>query len=149
MNTQEDSSVVERPDQAAPQKSSPWPPAIAGLLAIVAGPFIYAGMMEVPWIRSTGLPAFGLMAVGLFLSFVAIQRRRGLAVKIVAGLNLAFVLLFAFGFFVMAAVPQSDEFVNLKKAPEFALKSETGQTVTLAEARTKGPVLLVFYRGFW
>ncbi|MGG1617940.1 peroxiredoxin-like family protein [Paenibacillus sp. NRS-1782] len=35
------------------------------------------------------------------------------------------------------------------KAPEFSLPDLTGQTITLSEATTKGPVVLIFYRGGW
>lgn len=34
-------------------------------------------------------------------------------------------------------------------APDFALEDQRGQKVTLADARGKSPVVLVFYRGYW
>lgn len=34
-------------------------------------------------------------------------------------------------------------------APEFTLGDQDGNKVTLTEARSKGPVVLVFYRGYW
>ena len=34
-------------------------------------------------------------------------------------------------------------------APDFALPDGAGRTVTLAELRTHGPVVLSFYRGRW
>lgn len=34
-------------------------------------------------------------------------------------------------------------------APGFSLVDEQGQQVTLASATANGPVVLVFYRGFW
>jgi cytochrome oxidase Cu insertion factor (SCO1/SenC/PrrC family) len=34
-------------------------------------------------------------------------------------------------------------------APDFTLADHKGQKVTLSEARTKSPVVLVFYRGYW
>ncbi len=34
-------------------------------------------------------------------------------------------------------------------APEFALPDSEGSTVSLAALRAGGPVLLVFYRGWW
>jgi len=34
-------------------------------------------------------------------------------------------------------------------APEFALPASDGSTVSLAALRAGGPVLLVFYRGWW
>ncbi len=33
--------------------------------------------------------------------------------------------------------------------PDFALEDQRGQKITLADARGKSPVVLVFYRGYW
>ena len=35
------------------------------------------------------------------------------------------------------------------KAPDFALPNGDGKLVTLSEYTQRGPVLLIFYRGFW
>jgi AhpC/TSA family len=35
------------------------------------------------------------------------------------------------------------------EAPDFSLPMATGGTFTLADARKDGPVVLVFYRGYW
>ncbi len=34
-------------------------------------------------------------------------------------------------------------------APDFTLEDQDKNKVTLADARGKGPVVLVFYRGYW
>ena len=34
-------------------------------------------------------------------------------------------------------------------APDFTLEDQSGQKVTLSDARGKSPVVLVFYRGYW
>ena len=34
-------------------------------------------------------------------------------------------------------------------APDFTLADQSGQKVTLSDARRTGPVVLVFYRGYW
>ena len=34
-------------------------------------------------------------------------------------------------------------------APDFTLEDQRGRKVALSEARAKGPVVLVFYRGYW
>lgn len=34
-------------------------------------------------------------------------------------------------------------------APDFTLEDQRGRRVNLSEARSKGPVVLVFYRGYW
>ena len=35
------------------------------------------------------------------------------------------------------------------KAPDFALPNGDGKLVTLSEHTARGPVVIVFYRGFW
>ena len=44
---------------------------------------------------------------------------------------------------VEQAAPASDV------APPFALTAEDGARVSLADGLARGPVVLVFYRGFW
>jgi peroxiredoxin len=39
-------------------------------------------------------------------------------------------------------------FIN-SKAPEFKLKDQNGKEITLKDLRKKGPVVIVFYRGYW
>jgi len=34
-------------------------------------------------------------------------------------------------------------------APDFTLEDQSGNKVTLSSARNSGPVVLVFYRGYW
>ncbi len=36
-----------------------------------------------------------------------------------------------------------------KPAPDFTLKSHDGRDVSLASLTQSGPVVVVFYRGFW
>ena len=132
-----------------PAGGFPWLLAVGGIVVSLAGPVVYTALMGVPWIRSTGLPAFALIFLGIALSLTAVAKRPRLSTKIMAGLNTAFLALFGFGFFVMAAVPESPKFEGLKTAPDFTLKDENNSVVSLADARSSGPVLLVFYRGFW
>ena len=35
------------------------------------------------------------------------------------------------------------------KAPDFALPNGDGKTVSLSDYTSRGPVVVVFYRGFW
>ena len=147
MNHQEQTVAPET--HATKSGPSPWPPAIIGLLAVIAGPFAYTMLMDVPWVLSSGAPAFALMALGVALSFVALQRRAKLGTILIAGLNSLLLAVFAIGFFFLAALPASAQFGGLESAPEFSLVDETGTEVRLAAARADGPVLLVFYRGFW
>lgn len=49
---------------------------------------------------------------------------------------------------LMQAQKPEGLFIN-SKAPEFLLKDQNGATVSLKELRKKGPVVLLFYRGYW
>lgn len=52
--------------------------------------------------------------------------------------------------FALLATAQKPEglFIN-SKAPEFKLKDQDGVEVSLKELRKKGPVVVLFYRGYW
>ena len=52
-------------------------------------------------------------------------------------------------FFGLAALPEAPRFSELEVAPDFALLDHRGQTVSLHGALEAGPLLMVFYRGFW
>jgi hypothetical protein len=132
-----------------PTTGFPWLLAVGGIVLSLAGPVVYSLAIDMPWIRSSGAPAFALIIIGVTISFVAVNRRPRLATKIMACLNSAFLVLFGYMFYFMLAVPESPKFDGLKTAPDFSLKDENNSAVSLADARSSGPVLLVFYRGFW
>ena len=119
------------------------------LLLVVAGPFAYMASLENPLMRSTGLPAFALMAVGVVVGLVSAFSRPGRWPRVSAGLAMALTALFAFGFFVGMHIPDSPQFAAVDAAPDFTLPDQTGKPVSLRQELAKGPVLLVFYRGHW
>ena len=46
-------------------------------------------------------------------------------------------------------VTQEATLATNASAPPFALTAQDGSTVSLASALERGPVAIVFYRGFW
>ncbi|UCG34546.1 MAG: redoxin domain-containing protein [Phycisphaerales bacterium] len=52
-----------------------------------------------------------------------------------------------FGLLRLPAAPQAPP--ARAAAPDFTLPDQNGNPVTLSSFRGRGPVLLVFYRGFW
>ena len=61
-------------------------------------------------------------------------------------------LLLALALTVAAAAAQAPPHSHLKvgdKAPDFALPNGDGKLVTLSEHTVRGPVVVIFYRGFW
>jgi hypothetical protein len=126
---------------------------IALTLAGVVGYFVvvlrFGGLF--PGIRNDALPSWVLVAFGLGLAGLAVQRatrgRRALATAaavvnvIVAG---AFVAMLTVGLALPSAAGPSIGF----PAPSFTLADQTGRTVRLEDFRG-APLLLVFYRGHW
>jgi peroxiredoxin len=64
---------------------------------------------------------------------------------------LRIILIIILGFSAFRAQAQEKPeglFIN-SKAPEFKAKDQNGKEISLKELRKKGPVVIVFYRGFW
>ncbi|MCG3128783.1 MAG: hypothetical protein CHACPFDD_03675 [Phycisphaerae bacterium] len=124
--------------------------AAACLLLSLAGGFVYVALLGVPLLRSTGLPAFVIMGAAAIAGVLAVRRDRRLFPRLLALGNLALLGIFTFSFFWVWALPLPAETATaLQVAPEFELPDESGRIVSLKDARRGGPVLLVFYRGFW
>ena len=130
--------------------------AAAGLALTVAGVVGYFVVVLrfggwFPRVRNDALPSWVLLALGLGIAGLAVQRAtpgRRTAAAIAAGVNVlvagAFVAMLTFGLALPAAAgPRVG-----RPAPGFALADQTGKTVRLEDFRG-GPLLLVFYRGHW
>jgi len=57
--------------------------------------------------------------------------------------------LFAFSFFTSVAQDKPEGLFINSKAPDFKVKDQSGNEISLKELRKKGPVVIVFYRGYW
>lgn len=126
--------------------------AVAGLLLCLAGPAVYVAnitRMDHPLLRSTGLGGYALLIAGTLIGWFAARSDRRRWLKIVAGFNTFLLALFIFGLNWMAALPATANFDTLPSPPDFSLPDPSGHAVKLSEAYASGPVLLVFYRGFW
>ncbi len=145
--------TISQPALNEPASNSPAPDgrfggtALLGLLAILVSPFAYVALVDQPFLRSTNLPLYALLAFGAVLALFAIirDRRRWVRGVGITSLVLAGLLVPAWG--ALTALPARSS--TLESAPDFELPDHTGQTVTLAELRRSGPLLLVFYRGHW
>jgi Na+/proline symporter len=121
----------------------------AAMLLSFGGAGLYYGLLGNAFARTSGVPAFPIMLVGVVFAIMAVARRpgilSGLTVLVSGGLS-GLLGFFLFGYHLPAG--QSVASVG-GLAPDFALASHDGQTVRLSDFRGKGPLLLVFYRGFW
>lgn len=89
------------------------------------------------------------MVVGCVVSLGAVRVDRRLRVVVVAAVAWLLTLAFAWGFWIFARMPDTHAFASLVRAPDFTLPDHDGSMVALAQLRARGPVHLVFYRGFW
>lgn len=119
------------------------------MLLVLAKPFAYIPSMEHAFLRSTGLAGFAPMVLGSALACWAALRHRRVVAGMLAGGALAFTGLAVYAFIVVSALPAPAGTLAEGQAPDFTLPDQTGQPVTLREARAAGPVLVAFYRGFW
>jgi hypothetical protein len=128
-----------------------------GLALASSGLLAYVLLLGVPWVRSTGAPAFLALLVALPLAASALRRERRARTLVPALLSFALALGFAWLFFVVARLPASTTFERLERAPdvELYLPDESGGPrhvdvpVRLSEVAAQGPLLLVFFRGHW
>lgn len=146
--------MILRMNQEAPVTSPPAPRrriglAAAALLITLGSPVFYMIWMNNPFVRSTALPTFALMALALLMGIQAVRCDSRSLTRVLFGLNLAIVVFFVWAFFFLAALPETAAFAALETAPDFTLPDHNGQTVSLRASLDAGPVLLVFYRGFW
>ena len=118
------------------------------LLLVLAAPISFVLTLEQPFLRSTGALAFALLALGLLFALRGVVRRHRAARPILgAGVLLAGACVW--GFFGLARLPQTHGVEAGALAPDFTLADSAGTRWSLRDARRQGPVLLVFYRGFW
>jgi len=122
---------------------------LAGLLLALAGPVSHFLLLAHPWQRATALPAFVLLAAGAAMALLAARRDRRRRVRAAMAGTVLLALLFSLCFFVLFRLPESEPARALDSAPDFTLPDHLGTPVSLAAERTRGPVLLVFYRGHW
>lgn len=121
------------------------------------------GQRALPWVNLLlSVLSVALIVAGLRRATSQPGRHRGNAAGWILTVLSSLLLLFAiFGFHVARSLPPSTAAPQVgQKAPDFELKDNNGQTVTLQqllaqpadparqEARPKA-VLLVFYRGYW
>ena len=109
----------------------------------------YLFFLDQPFLRSTGLPAVVLMLVGLAVGLWAIRGDRRLRIRILGGLKLLLAVLVVIYFWYGMVLPAGSPLATGEAAPDFTLANHTGEQVTLSQTLSAGPVLLLFYRGYW
>ena len=124
--------------------------ALLGAALALGGGISYMLLLDVVWIRSTAIPNLILMGVGTALCIrAALRPRRGWTMWLGAGGTLV-TLLFVVAFFGLFRLPDAEGTPAVGTLPpDFTLADQDGTQVSLSSFRSRGPVLLVFYRGYW
>lgn len=126
-----------------------WPLVAATLATLIAAP-VYLLLLDVPFIRSTGLPMFLLAGMGAAAAGIYSRSDDRAWVRLLGAANGVGIVIAAIWFFWLASLPAPDPKANtLAQAPDFRLPDQDGQQITLSALYKSGPVLLVFYRGSW
>ena len=119
------------------------------LLLIFGGPVTYMFLLDVPFLRSTGLLAFVMLIAGTALGLVTGARSRRSGRWSAPAIGLLLTVGFGYYFFSFGALPETQGLDTLAQAPDFTAVDHTGTKVNLYQTLASGPVLLVFYRGHW
>lgn len=124
--------------------------AIVGLVCALAAMPAYFMLMDFPLLRSTGLPTWIGLGLGCILAVYAAIADRRWWVRSIGGVCGFMLVASVAAWFGMGALPKSSGTPIVgSPAPVFSLPGSDGRPVVLAEQVATGPVLLVFYRGFW
>lgn len=124
--------------------------AVAGLVLALGGVPAYLALIDVPFLRTTGLAALVTMGLGAVLAGLALRRDSRRWVRVLGIADLALVGCLTFAYYALSVLPKpADAATSLVAAPDFTLRDERGREVSLKASYSAGPVLLVFYRGHW
>lgn len=121
---------------------------LAAVALAAAAPVVYVASLDVPFLRRSGLVLFAL----LILAMACVGRARSLQAplsRVAVVVVFAITLWTAWLFFVKARLPVEHAPAVGAPAPSFVAAAYDGSSFDLAAARRSGPILLVFFRGFW
>lgn len=125
-----------------------WRVGLLALALVIAGPALQIAAIDVRWITRSNffLWVFSIAAV-IVAVHALLQRPRFLTASLSGVALLLGVTLLAMVNFGLTLPKTATD--KLTMAPEFALLDHTGRETTLAELRSGGGAVLIFYRGFW
>jgi hypothetical protein len=124
--------------------------ALAFSVAALAAAAGWILLLDIPSIRSTAWLNFLAIAADVAIGFYLAVRWRRRIVTLFAGFNVLILALFTGSFFFAMTLPTTSRELTVgATAADFTLPNHDGASVSLDHVRANGPVLLVFYRGFW
>jgi hypothetical protein len=107
----------------------------------------YVPVAKIPGVRQTMWPTWALfmLSAGVAGAAMMLEKVNGIAIS-----TLLLFVFFAISYFLFLRIPRV---AGRPKAgeviPRFQVQAETGQTLSPDDFAGKGPLLLIFFRGFW
>jgi tellurite resistance protein TehA-like permease len=126
--------------------------ALMGLLLSLLGWASYIPVSKTPALRHNMWPMWAMLFISVVLAAVAVAGCQPLTSVVggLAGATLALFFLFVAAYFAALRVPRSAGRPEIGKLlPSFSVVAENGQNISPDHYVGKGPLLLVFFRGFW
>ena len=122
---------------------------ILGMALLLAAPFVYLALINNELQRRTALVSFVMIFAGMGLTaysaFIDPRLWKGILATVQA-LMTAFAV---FAWIFWAKLPSNQSPAIGMVAPDFVTVDQNAKTFQLRPAHAKGPLLLVFYRGYW
>lgn len=126
--------------------------AVFSLLLALGGWASYMPLVSMTGYRATMWPMFALLAAALVLALYAFKHATApaLIARLISGVAAVLCLAMAPVFFLMLRVPQpAGRPIVGSPAPGVNVTNEFGDKLFTGSFTGDGPLLLVFYRGFW
>jgi hypothetical protein len=127
--------------------------ALAGFVLSILGWASYVPVAKSPALRRNMWPTWLILTVATLLALAAVIAEpppKEFKTAGVAAVTFVFYIFFIIAYFTALRIPQSTGRPEAgKMLPSISVLAETGQNISPDDFAGKGPVLLVFFRGFW
>jgi hypothetical protein len=126
--------------------------ALAAFILSILGWASYVPVAKSPALRRNMWPTWLILTISMLMALAAviIEEPKVFRTAGVAAVTFAFYIFFVIAYFAALRVPQSVGRPEAGKAlPSISVLAETGQRISPDDFAGKGPVLLIFFRGFW
>ena len=116
------------------------------ILSVLAG-ISYVPVAKIPGVRGTMWPTWALFVLSAAVAIAAMVLVKPDAFAIS---TLVLFVLFAISYLVVLRIPRVEGRPQEGQIiPRFTVQTEKGTTISPDDFAGKGPLLLIFFRGFW
>ncbi len=128
------------------------PLAISAFILSVLGWASYAPVAKIPFLRSTMWPTWAIIVAAAIMGGVAVALEKSIEFATLGPAAASWILLFLFvvAYTTVLRIPVAPGRPEVgKRIVPFKVIGETGDPVSPQDYQGRGPLLLVFFRGFW